>query len=119
LLVTRIKGQELTSDDAIRAEQAGYALYQVNTSQSNGTWSASLQDLGRICEQGGKATFSFDERWMVFHRYVVAQDAVDLGFSSADDAAFQPYLEKGSSNLYLVDLSDPTGTKHRLTNMPP
>jgi hypothetical protein len=119
LLVTRIKGQELSTDDAIRAEQAGYALYQVNKTQSGGTWSASLQDLGRICEQGGKATFSFDERWMVFHRYVVESDATDLGFSSASDAGFQRYLDEGSSNLYLVDLSDPSGAKHRLTNMPP
>jgi hypothetical protein len=118
LLVTRIKGAELNIDeDLIAAEQAGYALYKLNKTQSGGNWSASLQDLGRICVQGGKPTFSFDERWMVFHRYVVAQDATELGFPNASAAGFGDYLERGSSNLYLVDLS--SGAMHRLTNMPP
>ncbi|MEO8181286.1 MAG: hypothetical protein ABI895_20815 [Deltaproteobacteria bacterium] len=118
LLVTRIKGEELDLDeDVIAAEQAGYALYKVNKTQSGGNWSASLQDLGRICVQGGKATFSYDERWMVFHRYVVEGDAAELGFSSASASGFRDYLEQGSSNLYLVDLS--SGALHRFTNMPP
>jgi hypothetical protein len=118
LLVTRIKGQELDiGDDGIAAEQAGYALYKLNKTQSGGNWSASLQDLGRICVQGGKPTFSYDERWMVFHRYVVEGDAVDLGFSSASASGFADYLDQGSSNLYLVDLK--TGEPRRFTNMPP
>ena len=112
LLVTRLKGQEVTTDDLIAAEQSGYALYSVDT--SGGT--PELQDVGRICLQGGKATFSFDERWMVFHHYVTDADAADLGFSSANDTGFDDYQELGSSNLYLVDLT--TGESRRITDMP-
>jgi hypothetical protein len=118
LLVTRIKGRELDlGEDLIAAEQSGYALYKVNKVQSGGNWSATLEDAGRICVQGGKPTFSFDERWMVFHRYVVEADAAELGFSSATQAGFRNYLNEGSSNLYLVDLTN--GEMHRFTNMPP
>jgi len=118
LLATRIKGRERDIDqDLIAAEQAGYALYKLGTSQSGGEALASVQDLGRICVQGGKPTFSYDERWLVFHRYVTPADAMDLGFSSADAQGFQGYRESGSANLYLVDLS--SGMLTRLTNMPP
>jgi len=116
LLVTRLKGQEFNTEadgfDLIAAEQSGYALYSVDTSGG----APELTDVGRICTQGGKATFSFDERWMVFHHYVVDADAVELGFSSADAGGFADYQELGSSNLYLVDLT--TGESRRLTNMP-
>jgi hypothetical protein len=116
LLATRIKGRETTSADesVIAAEQAGYALYALTASSSA---SPTIKDLGRICVQGGKPTFSFDERWMVFHRYVTDSDATDLGFTDADDAAFQDYKDSGSSNLYLLDLKN--GGITRLTNMPP
>jgi hypothetical protein len=118
LMVTRIKGEELdVGDDGIAAAQAGYALYKVNKTQSGGNWSATLQDLGRICVQGGKATFSYDERWMVFHRYVLEGNATELGYSSASAPGFQDYLRDGSSNLWLMDLSN--GQMHRFTNMPP
>jgi Tol biopolymer transport system component len=116
LLATRINGRETTSADesVIAAEQAGYALYALTASSSA---SPTIKDLGRICVQGGKPTFSFDERWMVFHRYVTDSDATDLGFTDADDAAFQDYKDSGSSNLYLLDLKN--GGITRLTNMPP
>jgi hypothetical protein len=118
LMVMRIKGQELDrNENLIAAEQAGYAFYKVDKSQSGGNWSASLQDLGRLCVQGGKATFSYDERWLVFHRYVVEGDAAELGYSNLDSPRFSQYLDQGSSNLYLFDLLK--GTLHRFTNMPP
>ncbi|HEU4583110.1 MAG TPA: hypothetical protein VFS67_32845 [Polyangiaceae bacterium] len=118
LLATRIKGRETTSADesVIAAEQAGYALYTL-TKSASGSSSASVTDLGRICVQGGKPTFSYDERWMVFHRYVTESDAKDLGFADADAPGFQDYSENGSSNLYLLDLTD--GSITRVTNMPP
>jgi Tol biopolymer transport system component len=116
LLVTRMKGQEFNTSaggfDLVAAEQSGYALYTVDTSSG----APSLADAGHICMQGGKATFSFDERWMVFHHYVLDGDAVDLGFSGPDDQNFSDYQELGSSNLYLVDLK--TGDIRRFTNMP-
>jgi hypothetical protein len=116
LLVTRMKGQEFSTSadgfDLIAAEQSGYALYTVDSSGGD----PLLTDVGRICLQGGKATFSFDERWMVFHHYVVDADAVELGFSGPSDSDFSDYQELGSSNLYLVDLL--TGESRRFTNMP-
>jgi hypothetical protein len=120
LVVMRVKGPEYTTNiegqDVVTSAQSGYALYAVDKSTSGGS-SAALHDLGRICLQGGKATFSYDERWLVLHHYVLDSDAQDLGFASADDPGFAPYQIDGSSNLVLVDLR--TGTATRITNMQP
>src|SRR5690606_15203518 len=80
-------------------------------------WSATLDDLGRICLQGGNAVFSFDERWLVLHHYVTADDAGELGFDGADDPEFSEYAELGAANLYLVDLR--SGAVRRITDMLP
>jgi hypothetical protein len=84
LLVLRVKGLEGTSvdnPDVVTAAQSGYALYSVDKTNGSTSTSATLSDLGRICLTGGKATFSYDERWLVFHHYVLPTDAVDLGFT--------------------------------------
>ena len=120
LLVMRVKGPEYTTNiggqDVVTSAQSGYAIYGVDKSTSGGS-SATLHDLGRICLQGGKATFSYDERWLVLHHYVLDSDAQDLGFASADAPGFAPYKTDGASNLVLVDLR--TGTATRITNMQP
>jgi hypothetical protein len=120
LLVLRVKGPEYASSDAegnpvATAAQSGYALFSID--KSNGSSTAALHDLGRVCLTGGKATFSYDERWLVFHHYVLPSDAVALGFSGPDDPGFAQYQSQGSSNLMLVDLR--TGTTQRLTTMQP
>jgi hypothetical protein len=119
LMVTRVKGREYTTEfngvDLVTAEQSGYALYLVTTTKNGDGWTASLDDVGRVCMQGGKATVSYDERWMVFHHYVSSDDADELGFSGADDPDFQRYLQLGASNLYLVDLLD--GSVRPITDM--
>lgn len=121
LMITRLKGREYTTEvdgnTVVRAEQSGYALSLVSTVGSNGTLSASLTDVGRVCLQGGKAVVSYDERWLVLHHYVTANDAVELGYSGPDDPAFADYLELGASNLYLVDLLD--GSTRAITQMGP
>jgi hypothetical protein len=121
LLVTRVKGQEVTSEndgvDVVQAEQSGYALYTVSMSQEDGDWSASIEDVGRICLTGGKAVVSYDERWMVLHHYVTPEDGAELGFTDADAAGFEDYAAFGASNLYLVDLR--TGNSQRISNMQP
>lgn len=121
LLVTRVKGQEYTIDaggfEIVAAEQSGYALHLVSMSREGDVWSASLEDVGRVCFQGGKAVFSYDERWMVFHHYVTEADAIELGFSGASDPGFSEYTELGASNLYLVDLT--TGDTQRITETEP
>jgi hypothetical protein len=119
LMVTRVKGREFTTSfddiEVVTAEQSGYALYLVTTARDGDRATASLEDVGRICMQGGKATLSYDERWMVFHHYVTEGDATQLGFEGADDPAFRGYLEQGASNVYLVDLQD--GSARPITNM--
>jgi hypothetical protein len=119
LLVTRLKGREYTTVVAgkriVTAEQSGYALHLVSTTNVGGAPSASLADVGRVCVQGGKAVVSYDERWLVLHHYVTAADALALGFSGQDDPAFADYLELGASNLILVDLLD--GSSRFITQM--
>jgi hypothetical protein len=121
LMVTRVKGREYTSlvngVPLVTAEQSGYALFLVTTTKNGAEWTASLDDVGRICLQGGKATLSYDERWMIFHHYVTDADATDLGFSGAEDPDFEAYREQGASNLYLVDLLD--GSARAITDMSP
>lgn len=120
LLVTRIKGREIITQtdgvDIVSAQQSGYALHLVTTSQVDGRWTASLTDVGRICKAGSKAVVSYDERWMVFHHYVTADDAAELGLSE-DEQALARYLELGASNLYLADLTN--GALHSITRMAP
>lgn len=121
LLVTRVKGREYISERAgfevVAAEQSGFALSLLTTAGDGDGFSASLEDVGRICMQGGKATFSYDERWLVFHHYVLDADAGDLGFPDERAPGFAEYRELGASNLYLVDLL--TGESQRITNMDP
>jgi hypothetical protein len=120
LMVMRVKGPAITAtienQQVDTASQSGYAIYAVDKSTSGGS-SAALHDLGRICLQGGKATFSYDERWLVLHHYVLDndQDAQELGFANAQDPGFARYKADGSSNLVLVDLR--TGTSTRITTM--
>jgi hypothetical protein len=119
MLVTRLKGRErqavVDGLQIVTADQSGYALHLLTTTQQGDSWSASLSDVGRICLQGGKAVVSYDERWMVIHHYVTASDAVSLGFAGADDPDFEDYLTQGAANVYLVDLLD--GSSHLITHM--
>jgi hypothetical protein len=66
---------------------------------------------------GSKPVLSYDERWMVYHHYVTAADAAELGFASASDPGFQAYAQSGASNIYLVDLL--SGEGQRITDMKP
>lgn len=121
LLVTRVKGAEYSTvidgQEVVSAEQSGYALHLVSSVRDGDDWNVQLTDVGRICLQGGKAVVSYDERWLVLHHYVTEADARALGFSGPDDPDFEPYLQLGASNLYLVDLQD--GTSRALTEMGP
>ncbi|HEU0031105.1 MAG TPA: hypothetical protein VFQ53_10770 [Kofleriaceae bacterium] len=97
--------------------QLGYVLRKVNATPSGGSYTITAPEIARYCVAGGKPAFSYDERWVVFHHYVTAADAVELGFSGPDDPAFQPYLASGAANVYLLELA--TGAKRRITNMQP
>ncbi|MDB4963060.1 MAG: putative glycoside hydrolase [Myxococcales bacterium] len=95
--------------------QVGYVLRKVNATFTGTTYTIAAPEIARYCMSGGKPGFSYDERWIAFHHYVTADDAVGLGFTGPSDPAFQPYLQKGAANLYLMDLA--TGVPVRITNM--
>ena len=109
LVLTRVAGP----DDA----QLGFVLREVVATPAGTSYTFSTPEIARYCFAGGKPAFSFDERWLVYHHYVTADDAVELGFTGPSDPAFQPYLTAGAANLYLVDLRD--GVPRRITNMAP
>jgi hypothetical protein len=88
-----------------QAKQIGYVLRKVEATKDAAGYTIQAPEVARICVRGAKANFSFDERFLVTHHYVDRDDAAELGFASADDAGFAPYLDKGASNIVLVDLS--------------
>jgi hypothetical protein len=100
-------------------EQAGYRLHRMTATPGGGGcgYQIAATEIGRYCHQGGKAAFSYDERWMVIHHYVTSADAIELGFSGPGDPDFAPYLSQGAANVYLIDLL--TGDKTRITRMSP
>jgi len=97
--------------------QLGYVLRKVIATFNGSTYTITAPEIARYCLSGGKPGFSYDERWIVYHHYVVPGDAVELGFTGPSDPAFQPYLQQGAANLYLMDLA--TGVPVRITNMQP
>jgi hypothetical protein len=121
LLVTRVKGKEesivVDGTPIVTASQSGYAVHLVSTTHAGADWSASVDEVGRLCVSGSKPVLSYDERWMVLHHYVTSADAEELGLTGADDPAFSPYAELGASNIYLVDLSN--GVSRRITSVHP
>ncbi len=71
--------------------------------------------LATVCMRGGKASISFDERFMVTHHYVDSSDSKELHLSSTSDA-FKDRISN-SSNIYIFDLL--TKRKFRITFMEP
>lgn len=87
------------------AQQIGYVLHHVAAIKDAAGYTVQAPEVARICVRGAKANFSFDERFLVTHHYVDGSDAAEYGFTGADDPGFAPYLQKGASNVVLVDLS--------------
>jgi hypothetical protein len=110
LLMTRLA-------DPTGHRQIGYVLYQLNASRVGTAIMQSTTEIGRYCMTGAKPAFSLDERYMVTHKYVTAEDAVELGFTGSSDPRFAAYLTQGAANVYIVDLN--TGVRTRVTNMQP
>lgn len=109
LLISRVTGPNGT--------QAGYRVHALAATASGGGYTVDTPTIATYCAAGDKPAFSFDERYLAFHHYVTANDAVDLGFTGPNDPAFQPYLSQHASNIYVVDLA--TGGKTRITRMAP
>jgi hypothetical protein len=93
--------------------QRGYRVRMLDATPTGVT----LRPAGRLCLAGGKASVSFDERFVVVHHYVTAADWKALGFASATDPGLAEYTSQGAANVYLVDLL--TGKHVRVTHMAP
>jgi hypothetical protein len=87
LVVSRLAGGE-------NGGPLGYVIRRVSATKEGANYSIDIsKEVARICISGAKANISFDERFMITHRY-----------------------ENDAANIYLVDLL--TGTTMRVTNMP-
>jgi hypothetical protein len=109
LLISRVAGPE--------SRQLGFVLRRVDATATPAGYQVETPEIARYCTNGGKPSFSFDERWLTLHHYVEPADAEELGFTGPDDPAFAAYLEQGASNVYVLDLL--TGDTERVTNMAP
>jgi len=98
-------------------EHLGYTLRRVDATPSGSSYQVSTPEIARYCVKGAKPAISFDEKYFVTHHYVGPDDWSELGFSSANDATFKEMLQKGTSNIYLTDMT--TGEHMRITNMKP
>ena len=119
------------------ATQLGYGLrtYKLNSTDDYNLNESKL--VGRVCIRGGKASMSFDERFLVTHHYTDGKTYQvqkgnqtrthsdwsefnralgDNEFTGPEDPEFEKYIEK-SSNIWLADLK--TGKSYRLTFMNP
>jgi hypothetical protein len=111
---------ELTRVAGPSSTQLGYVLHKVtSTMGANHQYTVDTPEIARYCISGSKVAFSYDERWIVFHHYISGSDAdaQELGFANAADPGFAGYLNKGTANIYLMDIA--TGVPHRITNMKP
>ncbi len=97
--------------------QLAFILRALDVTGSGSSLSVSSHEIGRYCASGGKPSFSFDERFIVYHHYLGDADAVELGYTGPSDPAFAPYGTRGGANVYLIDLL--TGVRTRVTNMGP
>lgn len=96
---------------------AGYVLRQMIPITTPGGYDVTLPQIGRYCGRGGKVTFSFDERYVVYHRYVTDDEAAELGYMGAGNPDFGAFRMQGAANVYLLDLF--SGVTRRITHMAP
>jgi hypothetical protein len=85
------------------SDQVGYRVHAIHATTAGGTTSIDAPIVAEVCMKGGKASLSFDERFLAAHQYVDTHEP--------DQAS----LADGSSNIVLADLK--TGRKVRLTTM--
>jgi len=109
MVLSRVQGTDGT--------QSGFALRELRATPAGMTYDVEAPIVASFCERGAKVGFSFDERYVVYHRYITGSDAVELGFTGSDDPAFMDYRTQGGANLFLLDITN--GDRRRITNMNP
>jgi hypothetical protein len=73
--------------------------------------------IARYCVQGGKPAFSYDERWLVYHHWVQADDWSWMGYPSADRSGLPGAHHPGHRQHLPPRLT--TGVSRRITAMNP
>ncbi|HYX37367.1 MAG TPA: hypothetical protein VE954_30050 [Oligoflexus sp.] len=113
LLLSRL---EVRVDSQIK--HIGYQLYQLNKDTTSSIAPVYSKELvGRLCFDGLKVGFSFDDRFVASYGYIKADQYALLGYASADDPEFQSRLNAGTANVFLFDLW--TQKLHVVTHMGP
>lgn len=107
LLVSRINGGN--------GSQVGFLMREMIATRNGNSYIVDTPEIARYCLRGGKPALSLDDRWMVYHHYVEANDWMALGYPAADDPAWLALRARGASNIYLLDLL--SGVSHRITTM--
>ncbi len=109
LLVSRMNGGNNS--------QVGYLLRRMIATPSGNSYQINTPEIARYCLRGSKPAFSFDDRWMVYHHIVEANDWMAMGFATPDDPAWLALRMRGAANVYVLDLL--TGVSRRITSMNP
>ncbi|HVV88034.1 MAG TPA: hypothetical protein VHE35_33565 [Kofleriaceae bacterium] len=109
LLISRINGGNNS--------QVGYLMRKMIATADGAGYHVDTPEIARYCLRGGKPAFSYDDRWIVYHHLVEANDWASLGYTSATDPGFVALRMRGASNIYLLDPL--SGVSHRLTTMNP
>ncbi len=109
MVISRLRGPD--------ERQLGFVMRKVTATPALDTYDVETTEVARYCFNGGKPSFSYDDRWLVLHHYIGDDDAVDLGFTGPDDPGFDDYELQAGSNIYLIDTL--TGEVTRITHMHP
>lgn len=113
LLLSRLEGRV---DNQLK--HIGYQLYQLRKDTTNPLAPRYGKELiGRLCFDGLKVGFSFDDRFVASYGYIKAEHYALLGYASSDDPEFQARLNAGTANVFLFDLW--TQKLHVVTHMGP
>lgn len=107
LIVSRVAGEG--------SAQEGFQVHRLD--RKNGSDEYALTPRALFCGRGGKATFSFDERYLTYHHALEKTEFADYGFDNADAPGFRAMVEKGVSNIFVHDLV--AGRTFRVTTMNP
>lgn len=95
--------------------QSLYLMRKIVATPNGTTYDVQIPEIARYCVRGAKPAISFDERWMVWHHYVEANDWMALGYASATDPGFVDLRTKGAANLFVMEIA--TGVIRRITTM--
>lgn len=107
LLISRLQGEV---DEVVRG--VGYNVYGLSR-DAGGTF--QKKPFAKICTDGGKGDFSYDDRFFITYSYIRGDHWRQLGYQSANDPEFVAKLKAGTSNIVLVDLY--SQERKILTNM--